>query len=475
MQALTNPRLRLPVLLLVAIAARWMTFGNPVVQVDEEFYFVTASRMWHGAIPFIDVWDRKPIGLFLLYMPAAALPLPWGTLAFQALALFAVVTTADIIARLATRAGWANGATFAGIAYILWLDPLGGMSGQSPVFYNLPMAGAAMLIASAHQRDARIRGLVAMALVGVCLQIKYSVVFEGIVFGLWLLGHEWREHRSLPALLIYGVTLIGVALLPTALAFAAYAMIGEAQAFLFANFTSILSRNPDPWPEAMGNAGSLILLLSPLVAMAFGSKGLVCDGDPGLRRFLFVWFAASLAGIALFGGWFDHYGLPAAVPGAICSAGFLGAGRWRGKATPAILLLAAIIGQVTLVVNILNRGTAGQLAGLTAAVGRGPGCLYVYSGTTMLYRTTERCTLTRYLFPSHLGRMRETDAIGVDQATEVRRIVAQRPVVIVMRPAYGGERKDIRAIVTAAVERDYRHVASPRMGDRAIAVYHRKP
>ena len=76
MQALTNPRLRLPILLLVAIAARWLTFGNPLVHVDEEFYFVTAMRMWQGALPFVDVWDRKPVGLFLLYAIPAWLGFP---------------------------------------------------------------------------------------------------------------------------------------------------------------------------------------------------------------------------------------------------------------------------------------------------------------------------------------------------------------------------------------------------------------
>lgn len=474
MSLLTNARWRLPILLLLAIAARALTFGNPVVQVDEEFYFVTASQMWRGALPFIDVWDRKPIGLFLLYMPAAALPLPWGTLAYQAMALVAVVATADIVARLAIRAGWANGATLAGIAYILWLDPLGGMSGQSPVFYNLPMALAAMLVATPGERHRRTRGMAAMALVGLCLQIKYSVVFEGLFFGLWLLGREWRSRRSPVALTGYAATLVLVALLPTALAFAAYAAIGQSQAFLFANFTSILARNPDPWPEALGNAASLILLLSPLVAMAFGSRGTGEGGDASLRRFLFAWFAASLVGIALFGGWFDHYGLPAAGPGALCSAGFLGARRWHGRATPAILLIAAVIGQVTLVINILNRGTGAQLQALTAAVGRGPGCLYVYSGTTLLYRTTGRCIPTRYVFPSHLGRRRETGAIGVDQMAEVRRILDRRPAVIVMRPAYGGERKDVRALVHATVARDYRQTASPWMGDRQIGVYVRR-
>lgn len=474
MHALTSPRWRLPILLLVAIVARALTFGNPVVHVDEEFYFTVASRMWHGALPYIDVWDRKPIGLFLLYMPAAALPLPWGTWAYQAIALGCVVGTAMLVARLADRAGWDKGATMAGIASILWLDPLGGAGGQSPIFYNLPMAVAGLLVGTATGPARRARGLAPMALVGLCLQIKYTVVFEGIFFGLWLLAGEWQARRAPTAVLGYAAALIGLALLPTVAALATYAAMGQNEAFVYANFTSILARRPDSWGEALGNAAGLALMLSPLLAMAFGSRGTAVEGDALLRRFLFAWFAVSLAAIALFGGWYEHYGLPAVVPGAACAAGFLGSGSWHGRATPIILALVGLVGQATVIANRFSRGSGAQLAALTAAVGNGPGCLYVYSGPAILYRTANRCILTPYLFSSHLSRTREQGAIGVDQAAEIRRIFAARPAVVVMRQAYPGERADVHALVSEAVGRDYRRSALLPMGDSEIGVYLRR-
>jgi hypothetical protein len=475
MQALTHSRLRLPLLLLVAVLARVAAFGNPIVHVDEAFYFATADRMWQGALPFVDIWDRKPVGLFLLYMPAAVLAGTAGIWVYQVMALVCVVATAEIVARLATRAGWAAGATFAAIAYILWLDVLGGVGGQSPIFYNLLIAAAALVIATASEARRTTSGLLAMALVGLSLQIKYSVVFEGLFFGLWLLAAEWQARRSPTRLVAYAASLVGVAILPTAAAFATYVMLGHGDAFIYANFTSILARRASPWPEAVGNAAGLTLMLSPLVAMAFGSRG-TSAGDARLQRFLFAWFAASLAGIVLFGGWFDHYGLPAVAPGAACAAGWLGASRGKGKgrAALAVLLVVALIGQVTVILNRIGRGSPQQLAAITAAIGSGSGCLYVYSGPAMLYRTTGRCTVTRYLFPSHLGRTREQGAIGVDQAAEVRRIFAQRPEFVVMRPPYIGERPAIRGQVTTVLARAYRNVATLPLGDEQIGVYRRR-
>ena len=98
------------IFLAVALAARAVTFGNPILHVDGEFYFVTARAMLDGAMPFVDVWDRKPIGLFLIYAPAAALGYPAGIWAYQALALACLVATGVLAARLAVRAGWQAGA-----------------------------------------------------------------------------------------------------------------------------------------------------------------------------------------------------------------------------------------------------------------------------------------------------------------------------------------------------------------------------
>ena len=88
---------------LVGILARMREFGNPIVFTDEEFYLHVARKMWHGALPYVDIWDRKPIGLFLLYMPAAAFPLGASVYAYQAMALAAVVATAGLIVAAARR------------------------------------------------------------------------------------------------------------------------------------------------------------------------------------------------------------------------------------------------------------------------------------------------------------------------------------------------------------------------------------
>jgi hypothetical protein len=55
------------VLGLLVLATRAWIFGNPVVHIDDQFYMLVGERMRLGDLPFVDVWDRKPIGLFLIY------------------------------------------------------------------------------------------------------------------------------------------------------------------------------------------------------------------------------------------------------------------------------------------------------------------------------------------------------------------------------------------------------------------------
>jgi hypothetical protein len=153
--------------------------------------------MLDGALPYVDIWDRKPIGLFLIYLPPQRSARVLGLWIYQIMALASVVLTALLILRLAGHAGWQKGGLVAALLYILMLGFGDGQSGQAPVFYNLITAFAMLLAlpcaASADsERLRKGKAIAAMALIGVALQVKYSVLFEGMFLGLWLL---WRERR----------------------------------------------------------------------------------------------------------------------------------------------------------------------------------------------------------------------------------------------------------------------------------------
>lgn len=459
-----------------ALVLRLITFGNPILYTDEEFYFAAGRAMANGALPFVDIWDRKPIGLFLIFAGPARLPLPWGIWAYQFLALVCVIVTAMVVARLARRAGWHRGATLAAVAYVAWTTLSGGHGGQAPVFYNLFVALAALLIAEASPRNLAARGIAAMALMGLALQIKYTVAIEGAFFGLWILHLVWRQTRKVAAVIVWAAGLMIVALLPTLAAALFYAARHEFPAFLFANLLSIF----DVDVQGIGKIGtlalSLAILLPLLVPPAFFSgrgDSAIESEDPQARRFVIGWLLAAIFAFVLMRSWGSHYTLPVILPGTVFAARFFSIPA-RRTASIGLVALAAIAAQVVVGLNIAKHGTTRQFAALTEAIGHGPGCLYVYSGSSMLYPATQRCAASRYVFPSHLTRSREMGAIGADQAATVRLIFQRAPDVVVMGHAFKGERPEIRALAMSLLDKDYRLVRTLKLGKQPMAIYARR-
>lgn len=470
-----RPLRRLVLLCLAALASRAVTLGNPVLGIDEEFYFAAARAVSNGALPFVDIWDRKPIGLFLLYLPAALLPLPWGVLAYHLLACVSVVGTAWIIAHIAERAGWARGATMAALLYILMLPLAGGEGGQTPVFYDLPMVAAAALTALP-QRRRRSAAALAMVLAGIALQVKTSALFEGIWLGLWAMYREWEAKRSAAGTLILGSGLAVAGALPTAIAVGTYAAIGHFDAFLFANVGSILLRGADPLAQQIKRLALLTAVIAVPLAMACLSPRATEARGRDVRRFVHIWCLVAIVAVLVPGTWFRHYALPILVPASIAAAGFLGHAP-RRRAGLAVLMLCLVGGQALLLDNRRKFGTAEQFARIVAAVGAvkaGHGCLHVYSGTPMLYPATGRCAVTARVFPSHLIRERENGASGVDQLAELDRIFRSRPAVITMRPLLDTERLEVRLLAEKWLRRDYRLAATRPLGRDLYQIYARR-
>ena len=52
--------------LAVALLTRVSTFGDTGYHNDELLYFLVGQRMHDGLLPYVDIWDRKGPGLFLI-------------------------------------------------------------------------------------------------------------------------------------------------------------------------------------------------------------------------------------------------------------------------------------------------------------------------------------------------------------------------------------------------------------------------
>jgi hypothetical protein len=460
-------------LVVLAVAIRCLDFGNPVIHVDEQYYLLVGGRMLDGAVPYLDIWDRKPVGLFLIYAGMAALPGD-DIVGYQLVATLFAAATALVVHRAALSTGAApRGAIAAAVAYLIWLPILGGRGGQAPVFYNLLIAGAALLTVRlpslASARAILLNGCAACLLAGVGIQVKPTAAFEGAFFGL---AHLWAMRRfGVGRSVGAGALWTAIGLAPTLAAYASYAGMGAhaAAAWWFANVTSILLRPGYPPQEILMRLLGIGAQLSPLILCAtVASRWRRHSAE---ARLAFGWLAAALVGFLAIGTFFDHYALPLVAPLAVAAARTFG--RFPRAMIGALGLAALLV--IVERAFVPRDGEGARAVARVVERNSGGECPYVFIGDTITYQLANACLPTAYAFPNLLAYATEQGATGIDEAAEVRRILRRRPPVILVstRQLAIWNPASIAAL-KATLRAGYRPVfTAPRGGYRTV-VYLRK-
>lgn len=465
----------------VTLALRAIMLGNPVAHVDEQFYQLVADRWAAGALPYVDIWDRKPIGLFALYRLIGMLPGD-HLLDLHLCSAAATVCTALVVQRLAAELAPPAAARLAALVYIMAMPAFSCAFGQAPVFYNLLIALAALATVRAWtSRDSGsllARAAIAMALVGIALQIKYSVVFEGAGFGLAFVALAWNRGWRWPMIAGAAALWCAIALAPTALAWGAYAAIGHSDAFVQANFVSIFRRMPDgqaSWLRLVTH----VVALSPFWLALFVAPrhvDLPQPADATARTVLRLWAFSAVAGYLVFGTWYDHYVAPLLAPLAVLSAPVLAPDRTAARWYARFIQIAAPVGALAVMgVQRWHHGSAREFAELTRLI-RGEvhgGCFFMVDGEPRLYDSVGACIPTRFAFSSHLTTWTEAPALGTDPNREVARIMLSHPDVVLI-----GEWTAIylpnhvsRAVAQDFLARDYERYAGYVLGTHRFGLY----
>jgi hypothetical protein len=473
------------IILLAAFAIRGWQFGNPAIHVDENFYLLVGDRMLQGALPYVDIWDRKPIGLFLIYAATRLLGGD-GVVQYQVVATLFAAGTAFVISRIAARLSSPGGAICAGIMYLFLLGTAEGTGGQAPVFYNLFVAGAALALVDVvfdeqiSRSRLRMRGALAMILMGLAMQVKYSCVFEGLFFGTLLLYRARKIDADLASLASDAALWVGLALMPTCFAMLSYAWLGHFQEFMHANFLSIFHRSTEPASLLLRRLGKACQILAiPAVAILITARLAPWRQFPQgetAARFAFAWLGAALFGYLIFGSYFTHYLLPLAPPMALaCAALFSHRPYNIGAIATGFLFVAGTIAYTGVVrYNVAKRGGPAGMEEVVAAIRPHlTGCLYLYDGDVMLYHKLNSCLLTKYPFPTHLNLTREANSVGVDPLAEIRRIFALRPSVVVDTVQANEETENPAAneLARGLLQRDYKPIATFRHSKDTTVVY----
>lgn len=471
-------------ILLAAVLIRAPVAGDLNYHIDEGFYLLVGERMRDGLLPYVDIWDRKPFGLFLLYWLIATLG-KGSMIAVHLAAGISAAATAMLIAAIARRWVAPLPAALAAIAYLSGLEALAGGGGQSPVFYNLPMvAMAALTLKTGDAGDlARFRRLAVAAVLcgGAALTIKQTSLPECLFFGAILAIHARRLTPSVAAWACEVALLACLGAMPSLACLGFFAVIGHGGDYLFATLLSSFGRAPMAGTERLALALYLAPRILPLVGMALAGVILLLRDQtrsPG-TGILAGWIAAGIAGLLMVPNFYDHYALPL-LPSLCVGAAPLFARRPLGPIYALLVIGISLVFAGWPALHRTRASNAAMQAAARAITAHGGGTsLYVFDGPVHLYTLTGAPLPTRWAFPEHLSTAEERDATGADAIAELARILRTRPAVIVAAEAPGARHPHPTAwrLLRMTLARDYKpvkEVAMPEFGGvRTIRIFAR--
>ena len=417
--------------LILATISRISVFGDTNYFNDEYFYFQAGLRLHDGELPYVDVWDRKGPGLFLTYWLTGFFSR--SVIAYQAAALLAAAATAYLANRIAGRFTSRIGAMLGGSLYLVLLVFFGGGGGQSPVFYNLATALAALIVVEALPRLRR--GEVplslygAMAAAGFAITFKQTAICESLFLGLFVL---WQlRHRPLPCLAAIALGLIAAGAAPMALFAALYALAGHFSEFWHAMVTANLAKAYNPANDMARRIAVLTMLMSPALLPALAGILIRDDSPDAPRAFLIGWLLAAMAGVAMVPNFYEHYLLPLCLPVSVAAARALGYRRIGPIYGYAAVLFLLLLGPG---LDFKQRAASREAMAATLADIRSSSPqprLLVYEGPVDLYRQIGRYPPTPLYYPLHLYFPAEHNVSHVATADAVSRMIAWRPTAVV--------------------------------------------
>lgn len=421
--------------MLLAFLLRAHTLGDPNYRMDESFYLLVGERIRGGASLYTDIWDRKPPGLFLIYALAANFSDP--VLAYQIFALLCAGSTAWVIAKIIEPIATLQTQALCVFWYLTSLTLLDGGGGQSPVFYNLPMALSGWLVIQslgAWKAFPTWRILLAMLLAGTALIIKQTALVECCTIGMFVLWSRWKAGATADSLGAWAVLLGLCGALPALTVISWFWISGDFWPFEWAMIGSNTSR----WshyvdPQAQTRLVKSLAVISPALFLAAWSF-IVGLGNPlfRFRGLIAVWLLAALASALSIPTHYYHYLLPVLVPLTVAIA-YIVDRRGIAKIMLAALIAIGLFSEPVWsnAATLRHQAEIDQLSELVRKHDPKPR-LFVFQGPTALYLALRAKPLGPLVFPPHLYANSERNASHLDTAQEISRILSLRPSTVIV-------------------------------------------
>ncbi|PJZ45472.1 hypothetical protein [Leptospira brenneri] len=290
------------VLALFGYAFRYFTFSVSVLDWDEITYFIMGKGILLGKIPYVDLWDIKPIGIYLIHA-ISLLVLPYHTEVLRWTSFLHLLGLAMVVSSFVKNQSWIQ-RLFCGTLVLYFFSRLSsGLSANSEIYFLF----YEWLGISFFFRKNSIS--ISFFLLGIAFLIKYIIFFDVVFLGLYAL---WKRSESTSFLRI--CLEMSTFVIPIGTSILIYYFLGHSQEFFDALLTVSSKHQTN---ETIGFPfGTLISLFWPLFFLGFVT--LLSDRKFTSYKIVLVALTlTALLGASYTGYYFQHYFLALVPPLAI--------------------------------------------------------------------------------------------------------------------------------------------------------------
>ena len=500
-----------------ALILRSSTFFQSTMGSDESLYVIMGRELLHGRLPYVDLVDQKPFGIFVLFgliqlvLGKSIFAIRLAACLFNAAGCWALWRAGN------TLAGSARTGLVAGVAFLFFSLGNHGLEANTEIFYTPLVVMAFVWLLYRPLAEAKLPSLRQCAAAGlafgVALTFKTVVAFDGIAAAIAvLLVVRELGGGDVRAIARRWAVLAGGAILPTVLCIAFYAARGHLGEFMRYNVHGNLMHRAD---NVLSGGHLLVVLKSQIL-----ERNLLPWLGTGIAAVLLWrkqfesrervavtatlgWLVLGFAGLSFTKAYYDHYFLQILPAQCLLLAivveralGELAAPRRQIALSLVLLTPFAQLGYLPLADGMRRAmhhlvrhektygDTPAEIAAYLAPHVPPERTLYVADYRIIIEYLVPSAFPTKYLFPEFLNDPHFARVVGIDAVAELDKIMATKPIYVVCRRSGNSDfyrrladylRSDY--ILDRAFEEadtaDWQHSDTPEQ-DRFIELYRRR-
>ncbi|TGL99252.1 hypothetical protein [Leptospira jelokensis] len=204
---------------------RSFTFNVSVLDWDEITYFIMGKGILLGQIPYVDLWDIKPIGIYLIHA-ISLFVLPYDPVTLRWTSFLHLIALTMVIVSFHKEKNW-FWKLLSGLLVLYFFSRLAsGLSANSEIYFLFYEWFGIYLFLKKNSIK------LAFFFLGIAFLIKYIIVFDILFLGLYAI-YKKREDETYVKL-FYKLSFF---LIPIGVSFLIYFLLGHHKEYLSAVFT----------------------------------------------------------------------------------------------------------------------------------------------------------------------------------------------------------------------------------------------